>query len=53
MADPNSERNSESYAQFERSQKMGAIVARTIEVTQKIGGALMKVASDIFGMFKR
>lgn len=40
-------------ANFENSQKLQDVFKRTIDATVKIGGALMKVASDIFSMFKR
>lgn len=40
-------------ASFEQSQKIRDVVSVTIEATRKIGGAIMKVAGDILGMFRR
>ena len=43
----------EQHAQFEQSQKIREVVAATVAATQKIGGAILKVASDILSMFRK
>ena len=43
----------EQHAQFEQSQKIREVVAATVAATQKIGGAILKVASDILSKFRK